>query len=72
MESRSNLREFIINFALIYSLIIGTTLVTYSIYRGLFGFWHYFIALTLFIGYLGWWVYDKKRILNEQNTTIGY
>ena len=72
MAERNNLKEFIINFALIYSFIVGTTLVIYSMSRGLFSFLHYVSALILFIGYLCWWVYDKKRMLNKQRTAIGY
>ncbi len=68
-KERGFMREFLINFALVYSLIIGIIFVTYSIYRGLFQPFYYFLVLIIFLFYFFSWVYDKKRNLDEKGTT---
>ena len=64
-------KEMLVNFALLYSFIIGTIFISYSIYRGLVNPFLYLFPLILFIVYLTFWVKDKKRLLYEnrkQNT----
>jgi len=61
--------EILINFALIYSFILGMTLAAYSYSRGFFKPYYYILALILFVTYLVFWIIDKKRFLNECTTT---
>ena len=72
-KERSNLGEFIINFALVYSLFLGTIFVFYSMVRGLFPLYYHLIPFALFMGYFVWWVIDKldkERIVNEHGTEV--
>ncbi len=58
-------REFLINFACIYAVIAGSTLMVYALYRELFAPVYYVVASILFLWYFMSWVIDKKKVLNE-------
>jgi hypothetical protein len=58
-------REFLVNFATLYSFVVGTVFVSYSMYRGLFPTYYYVIAVVLYLGYFLSWAIDKKRYFNE-------
>ena len=61
-------KEFLKNFALMYSFIVGTIFVSYSIYRELFNTHLYGVALLIFIVYFIFWLLDKKRSLDGIRT----
>ncbi len=70
-NERKSWKEFVVNFALVYSLIIGTIFVSYSIVRGLFPLYYHLIPLIIFIVYSIWWVADKlnkKWLFNESES----
>ena len=67
-QTRSKYWEFFINFSLFYSLIVGITFISYSIYRGLFSLNYYIIAVVIFTIYLISWIIDKMRVINERRT----
>lgn len=64
-EDRSNFWEFVINFSLFYSFVVGIIFVSYAVYRNLFSVYHYVIAFIIYILYLVFWVKDRMRIINE-------
>ena len=68
IKERSNFWEFIINFSLFYSFIVGIIFVSYSIYRNLFNTYYYVIALIIYLIYVIFWIKDKIGIINEDRT----
>lgn len=69
-KERTFLQEFLVNFALVYSFILGTTLIFYSMIRGLFHFNYYILMLSIFLVYLFFWIRDKWVNLDEGRTKI--
>ena len=68
IKERSNFWEFIINFSLFYSFIVGIIFVSYSIYRNIFNTYYYVIALIIYLIYVIFWIKDKIGIINEDRT----
>ena len=62
---RNIIWEYIINFALFYSFLIGISLGVYALYKGIIPPAYYGIAALLFVWYLISWIMDKKRTLDE-------
>lgn len=62
--------EFLINFALVYSIFVAIILVPYSYIRGLFNinvvFWIYLIYGIAIIIYLVSWIIDKKQFFKNE------
>ena len=61
--------EYVINFAFIYTFVVGTMMIAYALSRELFSFWYYAGAVVIFLGYTISWILDKKRVLDEGRTT---
>ena len=68
MNNKKFLRELWVNFALLYSFILGTLFVSYSIYRGFYNFSVYTLAFVSFLIYLTFWIVDKRKFLSEGNS----
>ena len=63
LNYKNFLRELLVNFALIYSLIVGIIFISYSIYRGIYNSFIYGFAIAIFLIYLTFWIIDKVRFL---------
>ena len=66
-KERKFWQEFLINFALIYSFILGTTMVFYAMIKDLFHYGWYVGALIGFLVYLTFWVIDKMVVFGGQS-----
>ncbi|MEK6861532.1 MAG: hypothetical protein AABY07_06185 [Nanoarchaeota archaeon] len=64
-KTRGFLGEFILNFALVYSTILGATLIPYAIYRGFFSPMYYLLAFVIFIVYFSFWTRDKIMFVKQ-------
>ena len=62
------IKEVLVNFALVYSFMVGIIFVSYSLFRGFFEFQKYIWVFIIFLIYFAYWIYEKKRYLHEYRT----